>query len=76
MSLSVRSKKKAEILEVILDFEFVLQSIKKSKVLPIKIVLGDHEIEGDLIICRVSHLNIVMGRTMFEVQCLIVRSQK
>ena len=58
MSLSVRSKKKAEILDVTLDVEFVLQSIKKSKVFPIKIVLGDHEIVGDFIILKkVSHLN-------------------
>ena len=57
MSLSVRSKKKAEILDVILDVEFVLESVKKSKVFPIKIVVGDHEIVGDFIILKVSHLN-------------------
>ena len=57
MSLSVRSKKKAAILEVILDVKFVLHSIKKSKVLPIKIALDDHEIVGDLIIPEVSHLS-------------------
>ena len=69
MSLSVESKKKAEFLDVTLKVEFVFESNKHSRVMPIKIVLGDHEIEGDLIICRVSHLNLVMGRTMFTVQC-------
>ena len=69
MSLSVESKKKAEFLDVTLKVEFVFESNKNSRVMPIRIVLGDHEIEGDLIICRVSHLNYEI--CVFTVNCLL-----
>ena len=69
MSFYVESKKKAEFLDVTLKVEFVFESNKNSRVMPIRIVLGDHEIEGDLIICRVSHLNYKI--CVFTVNCLL-----
>ena len=60
MSLSIKNKKKAEILDVTLKVEFVLERHKEFKVLPMKIVDGDHEIKGDFIIHYSSSLTCYM----------------